>query len=194
MDNILRVWSPWIRGVCHLVGFEDVQGLTNDNVNGELAGNLRRDVVVLPGGFREAAACTSTTTRISCARWRYWLRKAVKYSCDLSLRVVEGATQTISQSDDFWELRHWISSLDVPCVSVGCDVSSAVRPITIHGLVERHEDLASHASEDSALRHMSNRLKSEILARFQEPVELIDCPWADHASDDARQKNDGVPR
>lgn len=170
VDNGLATFSPGLRLLCRLLGFRDVIGLTNDNVNVFLE-TRSEDIVVLPGGFREGAACSRSTTRISCARWLYWVRKAIKYSLDLALRVVEGATQTVQQSDAAWRARHFIAGLGTSCFEQG--VSADIKEMRVHGLIKEHGEMRGLGAE-SAAKDLQGALAREILQRFASAVEFSD--------------------
>lgn len=170
VDNTLAAYSPGIRALTGLLGFSDVVGLTNEKVNAFLAGRTA-DVVVLPGGFREAAACSRDVTRISFERWLFWARKAIKFRCDLALRVVEGATQTVEQTDALWRCRHCFAAVGCFCAEWQ-GVSVDIRPMTVYGFVERYEDIALLDAE-AVVARLQTRLKNEILSRFREEAEVI---------------------
>eukprot|EP00658_Telonema_sp_P-2_P081309 TRINITY_DN829_c0_g1_i12.p1 TRINITY_DN829_c0_g1~~TRINITY_DN829_c0_g1_i12.p1 ORF type:complete len:254 (-),score=64.08 TRINITY_DN829_c0_g1_i12:300-1061(-) len=116
VDNNLAVFNPFIRMFAKWTGMWDLEGLKHTKVTSALERG-ECDLIVVAGGFVEAAAGTQNANRIARQTWPYWVKQCLVHGYDLSFLWIYGATQVFDQSEESLENRVKLASHSIPAIT-----------------------------------------------------------------------------
>jgi hypothetical protein len=115
-DNFLVNANPLIPIFGKMNGMLGMSGL----VHGTVTKTMRQyevDVLVIAGGFQEAAVGTTTKNRVCTHMWPYWVKQSLVYGYDLLFLWVYGGTQVFNQSEEGMEGRYSLAKRSIPAIT-----------------------------------------------------------------------------
>jgi len=116
VDNNLAVFNPFIKMFAKWTGMLDLQGLKHTKVQGVMQ-HAEHDVLVVAGGFVEAAVGTQQHNRICRQMWPYWVKQCLHHGYDLSFLWILGGTEVFHQSESSVQTRFNLASLSLPAIT-----------------------------------------------------------------------------